>query len=83
MAELPIGWLGPRGGTPLAAAFLRFMASHLRGGTLVVEDPDGTRRFGEGAPVVTMVVHDTSVYLSTLRQGWVGTTQTGCGTATT
>jgi len=72
MAELPIGWLGPRGGTPLAAAFLRFMASHLRGGTLVVEDPDGTRRFGEGAPVVTMVVHDTSVYWSTLRQGSVG-----------
>ena len=72
MAELPMGWLGPRAGTPVAAAFLRFMASHLRGGTLVVEDPDGTRRFGEGAPVVTMVVHDTSVYWSTLRQGSVG-----------
>ena len=53
MAELPIGWLGPRGGTPLAAAFLRFMASHLRGGTLIVVDPDGTRRFGEGSPEVT------------------------------
>jgi len=72
MAELPIGWLGPRGGTPLAAAFLRFMASHLRGGTLIVVDPDGTRRFGNGSPEVTMVVHDTSVYWSTLRQGSVG-----------
>jgi len=72
MAELPIGWLGQRSGTPLAAAFLRFMASHLRGGTLIVVDPDGTRRFGEGAPEVTMVVHDTSVYWSTLRQGSVG-----------
>ena len=50
MAELPIGWLGERGGTPLAAGFLRVMASHLRGGTLIVVDPDGTRRFGHGPP---------------------------------
>ena len=72
MAELPIAWLGTRAGTPAAAAFLRFMASHLRGGTLVVTDPDGTRRFGHGAPEVTMVIHDPSVYWSTLRQGSVG-----------
>jgi cyclopropane-fatty-acyl-phospholipid synthase len=72
MAELPIGWLGPRGGTPMATWFLRFMASHLRGGTLVVVDDSGTRRFGTGIPEVTMVVHDPAVYWSTLRQGSVG-----------
>ena len=72
MAELPIGWLGPRGGTPIATRFLRFMASHLHGGTLEVVDPDGTHRFGGGAPEVTMVVHDPAVYWSTLRQGSVG-----------
>jgi cyclopropane-fatty-acyl-phospholipid synthase len=72
MAELPIDWLGARAGTPVAAAFLRFMASHLRHGTLIVVGPDGTRRFGEGAPEVTMVVHDPAVYWSTLRQGSVG-----------
>ncbi len=72
MAELPIGWLGQRGGTALATAFLRFMASHLRSGTLVVVDPDGTHRFGSGAPEVTMVIHDPSVYVSTLQQGSVG-----------
>ena len=72
MAELPIGWLGARSGTPVAAWFLRFMASHLRGGTLIVEDPQGTHRFGQGLPEVTMVVHDPSVYWSTLRQGSVG-----------
>jgi cyclopropane-fatty-acyl-phospholipid synthase len=72
MAELPIDWLGARAGTPVATVFLRFMASHLRHGTLIVVDPDGTRRFGEGAPEVTMVVHDPAVYWSTLRQGSVG-----------
>jgi cyclopropane-fatty-acyl-phospholipid synthase len=72
MAELPIGWIGARGGTPLATWFLRFMASHLQGGTLTVVDGSGTHRFGEGAPEVTMVVHDPSVYWSTLRQGSVG-----------
>jgi cyclopropane-fatty-acyl-phospholipid synthase len=55
-----------------AATFLRFMASHLRGGTLIVIDDRGTHRFGDGAPEVTMTVHDPSVYLSTLRQGSVG-----------
>jgi Mycolic acid cyclopropane synthetase len=69
MAELPIDWLGARGG---ATWFLKFMASHLRGGTLTVVDPAGTHRFGDGAPEVTMVVHDSSVYWSTLRQGSVG-----------
>jgi cyclopropane-fatty-acyl-phospholipid synthase len=72
MAELPIAWLGARGGTPVATWFLRFMASNLKGGTLTVVDPAGTHRFGEGAPEVTMVVHDPSVYWSTLRQGSVG-----------
>ncbi len=72
MAELPIGWLGPRGGTPVARWFLRFMASHLQGGTLVVVDDSGTRRFGAGTPEVTMIIHDPAVYLSTLSQGSVG-----------
>jgi cyclopropane-fatty-acyl-phospholipid synthase len=72
MAELPMGWVGARAGTPVAARFLRFMASHLRGGTLVVVDGSGTRRFGDGAPEVTMVVHDPVVYWDTLRQGSVG-----------
>ena len=72
MAELPMGWIGPKAGTPVAARFLRFMASHLRGGTLVVVDDTGTRRFGNGLPEVTMVVHDKSVYWSTLLQGSVG-----------
>ncbi len=72
MAELPMGWVGPRAGTPVAARFLRFMASHLRGGTLVVVDATGTRRFGDGDPEVTMVVHDSVVYWDTLRQGSVG-----------
>ncbi len=71
MAEFPIDLLGTRG-TRAATWFLRFAASHLRGGTLVVVDPDGTHRFGDGDPVVTMVVHDRSVYRSTLHQGSVG-----------
>jgi cyclopropane-fatty-acyl-phospholipid synthase len=72
MAELPIGWLGARNGTPVAAWFLRYMASHLRGGTLTVVDPSGTHRFGDGLPEVTMVIHDPTVYWNTLRQGSVG-----------
>jgi len=72
MAELPIGWLGPRRGTAVATRFLRFMASHLQGGTLVVVDDTGTRRFGDGGPEVTMVVHDPVVYWNTLLQGSVG-----------
>jgi len=72
MAELPIGWLGAQSGTPIATWFLRLMASHLRGGTLVVVDDSGTRRFGAGTPEVTMIVHDPAVYWSTLRQGSVG-----------
>ena len=72
MAELPVGWLGARGGTPVATWFLRTMASHLRGGTLIVVDDAGTHRFGEGTPEVTMVVHDPVVYWDTLRQGSVG-----------
>ena len=72
MAELPMGWIGPKAGTPAATWFLRFMASHLRGGTLVVIDGTGTRRFGSGAPEVTLEIHDPSVYWSTLLQGSVG-----------
>ncbi len=71
MADLPLGWLGSRG-TPLAAAVLRRMASHLQGGTLIVEDHEGTHRFGSGGLEVTMTVHDPSVYLSTLSEGSVG-----------
>jgi cyclopropane-fatty-acyl-phospholipid synthase len=72
MADLPIGWIGSKMGSPVAARFLRFMASHLRGGTLEVIDDSGTRRFGHGLPEVTMHVHDPSVYWSTLIQGSVG-----------
>jgi len=72
MAELPMGWIGPRAGAPVASRFLRFMASHLRGGTLVVIDDAGTHRFGDGLPEVTMVIHDRSVYWSTLCEGSVG-----------
>ena len=72
MAELPMGWIGPRAGAPVASRFLRFMASHLRGGTLVVIDDAGTHRFGDGPPEVTMVIHDPSVYWSTLCEGSVG-----------
>ena len=72
MAELPIGWMGMRAGASLATRFLRSMAAHLRGGTLVVIDDDGTHRFGDGAPEVTMVIHDPVVYWDTLRQGSVG-----------
>ena len=67
-----MGWIGPKAGTPVAARFLRFMASRLRGGSLVVVDDTGTRRFGSGLPEVTMVIHDQSVYWSTLLQGSVG-----------
>ncbi len=72
MAELPLGWVGARAGTPLATRFLRSMASHLHGGTLVVVDGTGTYRFGDGGPEVTMTVHDPVVYWDTLRQGSVG-----------
>jgi cyclopropane-fatty-acyl-phospholipid synthase len=72
MAELPMGWIGPRAGTPAATWFLRTMASHLQGGTLVVVDGSGTRRFGDGLPEVTLEIHDPSVYWSTLLQGSVG-----------
>ena len=72
MAELPVGWIGARAGTPAATRFLQFMASHLRGGTLVVVDDTGTHRFGGGGPEVTMTVHDPVVYWDTLLQGSVG-----------
>jgi len=72
MAELPMGWIGPKAGTPAATRFLRFMASHLQGGTLVVIDDSGTRRFGSGTPEVTLEIHDPTVYWSTLLQGSVG-----------
>ena len=83
MAELPVSWMGATAGTPVATGFLRFMATHLRGGTLVVVDGTGTHRFGDGGPEVTMTVHDPVVYWDTLRQGSVGTTRTACGTVTT
>jgi cyclopropane-fatty-acyl-phospholipid synthase len=72
MAELPVSWMGATAGTPVATGFLRFMATHLRGGTLVVVDGTGTHRFGDGGPEVTMTVHDPVVYWDTLRQGSVG-----------
>ncbi len=72
MAEFPIGCLGLRGGTRVATRVLRHLASHLDGGTLVVIDDSGTRRFGGGAPEATMVVHDPVVYRNALRSGSVG-----------
>jgi cyclopropane-fatty-acyl-phospholipid synthase len=72
MAELPVSWIGARAGIPVATRFLQYMASHLRGGTLVVVDDTGTHQFGEGDPEVTMTVHDPVVYWDTLLQGSVG-----------
>ena len=72
MAELPIGWLGTRGGTAIATRFLHYMASHLQGGSLTVVDDRGTHRFGHGTPAVTMVFHDPIVYRNTLQEGSVG-----------
>ncbi len=57
---------------PLAAHFLRYMASHLRGGSLTVVDDQGTHRFGSGLPQATLVIHDPTVYPAVLRQGSVG-----------
>jgi cyclopropane-fatty-acyl-phospholipid synthase len=57
---------------PLAASFLRLMASHLRRGSLTVVDDRGTHRFGSGLPEATMVIHDTSVYPVILSEGSVG-----------
>ncbi len=57
---------------PLAAGFLRFMASHLHRGSLTVVDGQGTHRFGSGLPRATMVIHDPAVYPIILRQGSVG-----------
>ncbi len=71
MADLPLGWMGSRG-TPMAVAFLRKMASHLQGGTLIIEDHQGTHRFGNGGLEVTMTIHDPSVYWSTFCEGSVG-----------
>ena len=57
---------------PLAARFLKMMASHLRGGSLTVIDRDGTHRFGSGPPEATVTIHDPSVYPAILRMGSVG-----------
>lgn len=61
-----------RAGTPAAAAALRWIADHLHGGTLVIEEPTGTRRFGDREPVVTVIVHDPAVWWDTLMEGSVG-----------
>jgi len=57
---------------PLAARFLRSMASHLRRGSLTVVDDRGTHHFGSGQPRATMVIHDPSVYPIILAEGSVG-----------
>ena len=57
---------------PLAARFLRLMASHLRGGSLTLVDDQGTHRFGSGLPEATLVIHDPSVYPIVLSKGSVG-----------
>ncbi len=59
-------------GDPLAARFLRYMASHLRGGSLTIVDDHGTHRFGSGLPEATMAIHDRSVYPIILSEGSVG-----------
>ena len=57
---------------PLAARFLRLMASRLRGGSLTLVDDQGTHRFGSGVPEATMVIHDPAVYPIVLSEGSVG-----------
>lgn len=57
---------------PLAARFLRLMASHLHGGTLTVTDGQGSHRFGSGQPTATMIIHDPAVYPAILSEGSVG-----------
>jgi cyclopropane-fatty-acyl-phospholipid synthase len=59
-------------GEPLAARFLRLVASHLRRGSLTLVDDHGTHRFGSGLPRATMVIHDPSVYPIVLTEGSVG-----------
>jgi cyclopropane-fatty-acyl-phospholipid synthase len=61
---------------PLAARFLRLVASHLRGGSFTVVDGGGSHRFGSGLPHATMVIHDPSVYPSVLSGGSVGFART-------
>jgi cyclopropane-fatty-acyl-phospholipid synthase len=57
---------------PLAARFLRLMASQIGSGSLTLVDEQGTHRFGAGQPEATMVVHDLVVYAIVLREGSVG-----------
>ncbi len=57
---------------PLAAHFLRFMASRIRRGTLTVVDQQGRHTYGSGLPEATMVIHQPSVYPAILFGGSVG-----------
>jgi cyclopropane-fatty-acyl-phospholipid synthase len=57
---------------PLAARFLRLMASRLRRGTLTVVDQQGRHTYGSGLPEATMVIHHPSVYPAILFGGSVG-----------
>ena len=56
----------------VASRLLRFAASGLDEGTLVVIDRFGVHELGSGLPRATMTVHDTAAYANILRQGTVG-----------
>jgi len=56
----------------VASRLLRFAASGLDEGTLVVIDRFGVHELGSGLPRATMTVHDTAAYANILRRGTVG-----------
>jgi cyclopropane-fatty-acyl-phospholipid synthase len=62
--------------TPLAAGFLKMMASRMQGGSLTVVDSSGTHHYGSGSPEATMIVHHQSVYPAILTEGSVGFART-------
>ncbi len=87
MAELPMGWIGPKAGTPVATRFLQSHGVppagwHARSSS-TTPGPTGS---AAGVPEVTMTVHDpssTGTRCARARSASAGTTRTACGTATT
>jgi cyclopropane-fatty-acyl-phospholipid synthase len=55
-----------------AAMLIRRLAIRSRGGTLLVEDPDGGWKAGFGAPCIQLVIHDRRAYGALLRSGSTG-----------
>jgi cyclopropane-fatty-acyl-phospholipid synthase len=51
---------------------MRRLASHVRGGTLVVEERGGTWTAGTGSPMIRLTVHDRRAYGALLRRGSIG-----------